>query len=110
MCPGAGLATSMHVTRRVSGESDRLDVLSRNTVFRYLFGIVAVAIAFALRTWLAPLIGAGGSFLLFFAAVLVTSLLAGMGPGVCAALVSMPLGAYMFAVRGGYPLTEAVSQ
>jgi PAS domain S-box-containing protein len=47
---------------------------------------------------------------LFFAAVLVTSLIAGVGPAICAALLSVPLGAYTFLVRAGYPLFQAVFQ
>ena len=60
----------------------RIDILFQKTIFRYLFSVVAVvASAFALRMWLVPLTGMGAPFVLFFAAVLVTSLLAGVGPG-----------------------------
>ena len=30
----------------------RIDILFQKTIFRYLFGVVAVATAFALRMWL----------------------------------------------------------
>jgi PAS domain S-box-containing protein len=47
---------------------------------------------------------------LFFAAVLITSLFAGAGPGILAVLLSMPLAAQMFVVRAGYPVFQAVFQ
>jgi PAS domain S-box-containing protein len=47
---------------------------------------------------------------LFFAAVLVASLMGGRGPGILATLLSVPLGAYEFVVRAGYPLSEAILQ
>ena len=66
--------------------------------------------AFVLRIWLIPLTGIGGPFVLFFAAVLVTSLFAGVGPAICAVLLSMPLGAYPFVVGAGYSLVPASFQ
>ena len=83
---------------------------SQNTIFRYLFGIAAVASVFALRIWLIPLTGTGAPFVLFFAAVLVTSLFAGVGPAICAVLLSMPLGAYTFVVGAGYSVVQASFQ
>jgi PAS domain S-box-containing protein len=47
---------------------------------------------------------------LFFAAVLATSLYAGVGPGLVATLVSMPLAAYMLVVRAGYHVSQAAFQ
>src|SRR5215831_7975412 len=85
----------------------RFSMLLQNTIVRYLFGIIAVAITFALRTWLIPLTGTGTPFVLFFTAVLATSLIAGVGPGICAVLLSLPLAAYTFVVRGGHPLFQA---
>ena len=35
----------------------RINILFQNTIFRYLFGIAAVASVFALRMWLIPLTG-----------------------------------------------------
>jgi K+-sensing histidine kinase KdpD len=81
----------------------RVNVLFQNTIFRYLFSIAAVVSAFALRIWLTPLTGTGAPFVLFFGAVLVTSLFAGVGPGICAVLLSMPLAGYTFVMRAGYP-------
>jgi len=65
---------------------------------------------YALRIWLIPLTGTGAPFVLFFAAVLVTSLFAGVGPGICATLLSVPLGAYTFVMRAGYSIDQASFQ
>src|SRR5580765_5971716 len=88
----------------------RLDSLFRKTASRYLFAIVTVTSTFALRLWLVPFTGTGAPFVLFFAAVLVTSLFAGVGPGVCALLISLPLAVYMFVTRAGYPPFQAAFQ
>jgi K+-sensing histidine kinase KdpD len=92
------------------GMKFRVNSPFQNTVFRYLFGIAAVASAFVLRIWLIPFTGTGASFVLFFAGVLVTSLFAGVGPAICAVLLSMPLGAYTFVVGAGYSLGQASFQ
>ena len=84
--------------------------LFHNTFVRYLFAIVLVASTFALRLWLIPLTGIGAPFVLFFAAVLVISVAAGIGPGICAIVLSVPLDAYMFAARAGYPPFQASGQ
>ena len=88
----------------------RVDILFQNTIVRYLFAIAIVASTFALRIWLIPFTGTGAPFVLFFAAVLVTSLLAGVGPGICALLISLPLAAYTFVTRAGYPPFQAAFQ
>ena len=82
----------------------------QTTILRYLFAIVAVAGTLALRIWLIPLTGTGAPFVLFFGAVLATSLFAGVGPAICAVLLSLPLAAHMFVVRAGYPVFQAVFQ
>ena len=84
--------------------------LFQDAIFRYLFGIAAVASAFVLRIRLIPLTGTGAPFVLFLAAVLVTSLFAGVGPAICAVLLSMPLGAYPFVVGVGYSLVPTSFQ
>src|SRR6185369_7997595 len=88
----------------------RVNILFQNTIVRYLFAIVMVASTFAFRIWLTPFTGTGAPFVLFFAAVLVTSMVAGIGPGICALLIGMPLAAYMFVTRAGYPPFQAASQ
>jgi len=84
--------------------------LFHNTFVRYLFAIALVASTFALRLWLTPLTGTGASFVLFFAAVLVISVAAGIGPGISAIVLSVPLEAYMFATRAGYPSFQVAGQ
>jgi K+-sensing histidine kinase KdpD len=82
--------------------------LFQKTAVRYLFAVATVAGTFALRTWLIPF--AGTSALLFFAAVMVASLFAGVGPGICALLISLPLAAYAFVTRAGYSHFQAAYQ
>jgi PAS domain S-box-containing protein len=88
----------------------RINILLQNTIFRYLFGIAAVASVFALRLWLIRLTGTGAPFVLFFGAVLATSLFAGAGPATCAVLLSMLLGAYTFVMGAGYSVVQASFQ
>src|SRR5262244_1432871 len=88
----------------------RFNVLFQKTAVRYLFAVAAVAITFALRIWLIPLSETGAPFVLFFAAVMVISLIAGAGPGICAVLLSLPLAASTFVMRAGYPLFQAAFQ
>src|SRR6185503_16875445 len=76
---------------------------------RYLFATATVASTFALRLWLIPWTGTDAPFLLFLAAVLLTSLAAGIGPGVCAIVISAPLASYA-AARAGHPPFQAAVQ
>jgi PAS domain S-box-containing protein len=92
------------------GMEDRLRLVFKHAIVRYLFAIVTVVSTFALRIWLIPLTGTGAPFVLFFAAVLVSSLFLGVGPGICALLVSLPLADYMFVTRAGYPHLQAAFQ
>jgi PAS domain S-box-containing protein len=88
----------------------RVGTLFHNTFVRYLFAIAMVASTFAIRLWLIPLTGTGAPFVLSFAAVLVTSLFAGVGPGICVVLLSLPLGAYTFVMGAGYSIVQASFQ
>src|SRR5678815_1636258 len=81
----------------------RFATLFHNTFVAYLFAIATVASTFALGVWLIPLTGTGAPFVLFFAAILLTSLAAGIGPGICAIVLSAPLAAYTFVTRAGDP-------
>jgi PAS domain S-box-containing protein len=92
------------------GTKARVNILFHNTIVRYLFAIAVAAGTFALRIWLIPFTGTGAPFVLFFAAVLVTSLMAGVGPGICALLISLPLAAYTFVTLAGYPHFQAAFQ
>ncbi|HEX7793617.1 MAG TPA: PAS domain S-box protein [Vicinamibacterales bacterium] len=87
-----------------------IDRLCTHPIGRYVFAVGIVAVTFALRSWLIPFTGNGAPFVLFFAAVLTASLFAGVGPGICALLLSLPLAGYEFATRGGYPLFQVASQ
>ncbi len=71
----------------------RASTLFRNTFIRYLFAITTVASTFALRQWLVPFTGTDAPLMLFFATVLVISLVAGIGPGICAVVISVPCAA-----------------
>jgi PAS domain S-box-containing protein len=77
---------------------------------RYAFAVAMVAAAFGLKKLLEPVTGTGAPFVLFFGAVLVSSLTCGRGPGIVATLLSVPLGAYEFVVRAGYPPSQAAYQ
>ena len=99
--------------RRRGSRSEPKAALRRafvHVLVRYAFAVVMVAAAVGLRELLEPLTGTGAPFVLFFAAVTVTALLAGRGPGILATLLSLPLGADVFAVRAGYPLSQAAFQ
>jgi PAS domain S-box-containing protein len=82
----------------------------RRVVARYALAVVTVAAAFAAKSVLEPLTGTGAPFVLFFGAVAATSVWAGGGPGICATLLSLPLGAYVFVVRAGYTESQAITQ
>jgi PAS domain S-box-containing protein len=77
---------------------------------RYALALVTVAAAFAVKKLLEPVTGTGAPFVLFFGAVVFISVWAGPGPGVCATLLSIPLGAHVFVVRAGYSPSQALTQ
>lgn len=79
-------------------------------LLRYGFAVVTIALAFGIRMVLEPATGTGAPFVLFFGAVLATSLWAGPGPGICATVLALVLGAYVFVVRAGFPPSQAVAQ
>jgi PAS domain S-box-containing protein len=88
----------------------RSDAPIRSTVARYAFAAAAVGVALGLRLLLIPLTGVGAPFVFFFAATLVTSLVAGAGPALLCLALSLPIAAFEFVVRAGYPVSEAVAQ
>jgi PAS domain S-box-containing protein len=81
-----------------------------NTIVRYLFAVAVVATTFALGMWLIPITGSVSPFALFFAGLLVINLVAGVGPGICAVLLGLPLATYTFVTRAGYPPSQAALQ
>jgi PAS domain S-box-containing protein len=82
----------------------------RKPVQRYAFAVAMVAAAFGLKKLLEPVTGTEAPFVLFFGAVLVTSLAAGHRPGILATLLSVALEAYDFVVRAGYQPSQAAFQ
>jgi PAS domain S-box-containing protein len=81
-----------------------------HSVVRYFIAIGMVAGTFAVSGWLIPITGTGAPFVLFLTAVMVTSLVAGLGPGICALVISLPLAAYSLVTRAGSPPLQAASQ
>jgi len=77
---------------------------------RYGFAVVVVLAAFGLRKLLQAETGTGAPFVLFFGAVLASSLTGGPGPGILATLLSVPLGAYWFVMLAGFTLWQAAFQ
>ena len=75
---------------------------------RYLFGLVMAALALGLRMMVSRWMGRGAPFVLFFSATLLTSLLAGVGPGLMVVLISLPLAAITFALPAGATPKQAV--
>jgi PAS domain S-box-containing protein len=92
----------MRLRDRVRG-----DVRLRGLPARYGFAVVAVAAAFVLKLLLTSLTGTGATFILFFAAMLVTSLYAGVGPTILALAMSLPLAAASFTMPAGRQATHA---
>jgi PAS domain S-box-containing protein len=88
----------------------RVGTLLHNTLVRYLFAIATVATTFALGSWLIPFTGTDAPFVLFFAAVLATSLAVGIGPGILVIVLSVPLEVYTFVTREGHSPFQAVVQ
>jgi PAS domain S-box-containing protein len=79
-------------------------------VARYSFGVATVAVAFVLKLVMTHFTGRGAPFVLFFAAMLVTSLFAGSGPTILALAITLPLAAAMFMSKAGHPESQAVLQ
>jgi PAS domain S-box-containing protein len=81
-----------------------------SVIARYAVSLAAVALALGLRMLAAPWAGTGAPFVLFFGAMLVTSLLAGFGPALLTLALSVPLAGYLFVAGAGYPVSQAVLQ
>jgi two-component system sensor kinase FixL len=81
----------------------RRSVLIENRALHYAAGIALVAIAFAIHVQLQPLLGTQGRFLLYVPAVLIASVLGGIGPGLVTGLLSLVLGLPSLALTGLSP-------
>ena len=77
---------------------------------RYGLAVAAVAVAFGLRALLEPITGSGSHFVLFYAAVLVTTIAVGSGPGLLVMVLGGSLAAYAFLYRAGVTAFEASTQ
>jgi len=88
----------MSNTERTSapGLFTSLDEVMRNPWSRYAAAIPIVAIAFAARATLQPLIGNEALFLIFIPAVLAAATIGGFGPGLLATLLSLAVGNLFF--------------
>jgi PAS domain S-box-containing protein len=82
----------------------------QSAVARYTVSVVAVALALGLKILVTPWTGTGTPFVLFFGAMLVTSVLAGVGPALLSLSLSLPLAVYLFVVGAGDPVPVAVFQ
>ena len=82
----------------------------RSAVARYALAISAVVAALALRILLTPLTGRGAPFVVFFGAILITSLLAGAGPAALVAALALPISLRLFVFREGWQLHQVLSQ
>jgi PAS domain S-box-containing protein len=80
------------------------------TWFRYLFGLATLALAYGLRLAIAPWTGWGAPFALFMAAMLVTCVLAGVGPGVMVLVTGLTMAAVLFVVPSGATPSQAALQ
>jgi len=66
----------------------------RKVAEQYGIAVVAIAVAFALRLALAPVLAGEASYLFFFPAVLIASAVGGWGPGVLATALGLLLGVF----------------
>ena len=66
----------------------------------YVFALVSCVLAFAIREWLGPVSGARIAFALIVPAILASSVLGGLGPGLLAASLSMLLAAVLAPSHG----------
>ncbi len=79
-------------------------------LLRYGVAVAIVALAFGIKKLVQPATGTGAPFALFFGAVLVTSVWAGPGPGVCATLLALAVAAFGFLVPAGFSASQAAAQ
>jgi two-component system, LuxR family, sensor kinase FixL len=75
-----------------SASERKRSALFQNRALHYALGSVLAAIAFAIHSQLQPLLGEQGRFLLYVPAVLIASVLGGLGPGLFTSGLSVFLG------------------
>jgi PAS domain S-box-containing protein len=87
----------------------RSPAVLRSRLTRYGFAVIAVVLAFLLRKAIEPASGTGAPWVLLFGAILLTSILGGVGPGILASALSLPLGA-SFSWPNGFTAGEVAIQ
>jgi signal transduction histidine kinase len=101
----------MLVPNRISLKHGAAMILkTRPTWLRYLAAVLITLAALSLRFFLVPLTGTGAPFILFFGAVIISSLYGGIGPGLVTTLLSAPLAAYFFILQADYLPSQAFFQ
>jgi two-component system, LuxR family, sensor kinase FixL len=75
---------------------------------RYGLAVLAIAVAFSVRLALEPILGDASPYLLFVPAVLVAGGLGGLGPGLLATALSVPLGLFATMDSAAASLPEIV--
>ena len=100
----AELKTESVYPQRTEDETSRLGEVP--AVRRYIVAAVFVAVAFAIRYWLTPVLGEELPFLLFVAAALGAAWYGGALVGVVALLLGLFLGDYFFLTSTGGPDTS----
>src|SRR5579862_910096 len=97
-----------------SGEDETIGrlsrwLLARQSLLRYGTAATAVAIAFALRAFLNPILGEQAKYLLFVPAVLLAAGIGGLGPGILATALSLAAGVALIPDFPNPTLPEIVS-
>jgi two-component system, LuxR family, sensor kinase FixL len=81
----------------------------RDAALRYAIAIAAVAIAFAVRFALAPLLSDQAPYLFFVPALLLAAGAGGFGPGILATVISVPLVVFFVGKYGEVGWPESVN-
>jgi PAS domain S-box-containing protein len=71
-------------------------------VLGYAVAVVAVAVAWAVRWWLDPVLGREVPYITFFLAVAMSAWAGGMGPALVAALLSLAVAGYYYVGAHGF--------
>gem|GEM_PF-2952573 len=80
-------------------------------ISRYGFAVLTVIAALGVRWALDPVLGEHAPMLIFLGAVIVSALIAGLGPAILASLLSIVVGTYFFILpRGSFRSLDLVDQ
>ncbi len=89
--------------------SSRVGRFPQHEVLRYSIAALAVALSFAARLALVPLLSDQSPYLLFVPAVLVAAAFGGLGPALLATALATPLGFLFFGTEVPYELSEIIN-